>query len=122
MRHLMYGWSNKVYLDNALYHQILLHHFIKLFIRHVPFTPQQLNVHFLHPSPKEMCVQAQSETDVRLSPHTFVGFSPWLESGSIGIPYSLYCTVGMLLVCVLHIFHINSYYYTFHIRYEKYSL
>jgi hypothetical protein len=29
--------------------------------------------------------------------------------------------VGMLLVCVLHIFHINPYYYTFHTRYEKWS-
>ena len=36
------AWASLALFYNALHHQILLHHFIKLFIRHVPFTPQPL--------------------------------------------------------------------------------
>ena len=36
------AWASLALFYNALHHQILLHHFIKIFIRHVPFTPQPL--------------------------------------------------------------------------------
>ena len=36
------AWASLALFYNALHHQILLHHFIKLSIRHVPVTPQPL--------------------------------------------------------------------------------